>query len=392
MCHKIRITAVILFIWMCIPVLAQETRGLEAPVRPNMARLTAPLRALLSRSSSPMEWEDPRNRAEVEKDLKTLLGGAHDFKGIVTSKGEDPAIAILQPYLTREASITLSAYQVGQYEYSRMNLRNVVSTCIGCHSRDPDFRIPSGPENESPLKKPSALENARFFSAVRNFDRSIEEYHKALFQPGLAKSNLYTWERAFREAMAVLIRVKRNPEEAGQLVKKLRSANSVPYFLKRELEEWQKDLGVWLKEKAEKQGNENTSYAKIQRVFRTAIQKKRYPMDHSADALFLRLSSLLYEYQRRYPHSKHLPEIWYLLGVSHLTLDLPPFENLHEQYLEACIRSKPHSTLALTCYSNLEQSVYFGFTGSSGTRIPDEVKSKLLELWGLSFIPNPMKR
>lgn len=392
MARKIRNGAFVLLLFSGILAMILEPTGAEAPLRPTMTRLAEALGGLLERSGSPLEWENLRNRAEIEKNLKALLAGSHELKGAAASGSEDPAISVLYPYLEREASITLTAYRIHQFEYSRMNFRNVVSTCIGCHSRDPEFQDLGTHVETAASKGLSALERARFFSATRNMDRALQEYHRALFEPGLAKRDLYTWERGFREAMTLLIRVKRSPGEASELVRKLRNANSVPYFLKRELQEWQQDLDGWISEKPRRPESETSLFTEIRRIFRKAAQKKRYPMDHSADALLLRLTSLSYEFLQRFPQSRNLPEIWYILGVAHATLDIPPFENLHDQFLEQCIRSRPHSTLALKCYSQLEQNVYMGFTGSSGTRIPDEVKSKLLGLWGLSFIPNPAER
>lgn len=373
-------------------VLIAEGRG--EPLRPAMTRLSESLKTLIPLSGSPLSWENPKNHPAIEKNLKLLLESSHLIKGNGGAKPEvrDPVLGLLQPYLTEEASITLSAFRLGRLDYARKNLRNVLSSCIACHSREPELGAVLAPGGNGELKKLDALERARWFSAIRDFDHSIEEYHRSLFEPGLAKRDLYAWERSFREVMTLLIRVKRTPEAALTLVRKLLGMNNIPYFLKRELLDWEKSLASWPPETLGKNTGEAAELLEIHRIQERADKKKSYPLDHSADALYLRLSSLLYEFIRKHPESPDLAEAWYLLGRAHQTLDMPPLENLHEKFLEACIRARPHSPLAQNCYTQLEQSLFYGFTGSSGTRLPDKVMKRLIELWGLAFVPSVIQK
>jgi hypothetical protein len=358
-------------------------------LRPVMTRLADSLRTLLTLSNSPLAWEDSKNRTTIERHLKILLDQAHEVRSRPAKSANVSGLdlQILQPYLVREASITHSAFKISQYEYARQNLRNLISTCIECHSREPEMQPLLNPDTNGDFKRLEPLDQARFYSAIRNFDRSIEHYHRVLFTPGMPKNDLYAWERAFRETMNLLIRVKRDPTEATALIKKLRQITTLPFFLRHELGDWEKSLQEWSKETPKKSVNESTDFHEIHHTLNLLNRQRSYLMDHSADALSLRLSTLLHDFLRNYPKSRNIPEAWYYLGIAQQTLNLPPVDNLHEKYLEACIRSRPHSPLAMRCYSRLEQSVYSGFTGSSGTHLPDEVRSQLLELWGISFIP-----
>ena len=55
----------------------------------------------------------------------------------------------------------------------------------------------------------------------------------------------------------------------------------------------------------------------------------------------------------------------------------------------AGFRKSPHSNTADLCYRRYEESVYAGFTGSSGTDIPPEIKRRLVELRGLAKMQQP---
>jgi hypothetical protein len=381
-----------LFIFLIPAISSPWARG--APLRPTMTRLSESLKVLIPLSGSPLSWEDPGNRSTIEKGLKLLKEESHRINNGSAGQNslQDPALKLLLPYLTEEASVTLSAFKIGQYEYARKNIRNILTSCIACHSKEPELQEPLSPGGNGALKKLSAIERARYFSAIRDFDRSIEDYHRVLFEPGLAKSDLYTWERSFREVMVLLIRVKRNPVAAEALIQKLRGLNNIPYFLRHELSEWKRTLEPWAREKNPTASNESTAFLEIHRLHERASRKKAYPLDHSADAIYMRLSSLLFEFIRKYPQSSHLAEAWYLLGLAHQTLDVPPLDTLHEKFLEACVRKSPHTPLAQKCYNALEQSLFQGFTGSSGTHLPDEVMKKLIELWGLAFVPHVIQK
>jgi hypothetical protein len=107
---------------------------------------------------------------------------------------------------------------------------------------------------------------------------------------------------------------------------------------------------------------------------------------------FLRLTSDLYGLLKNSTKAPEQAEIEFMLGMSYETLSIPPYETLHEFFYESCIRHHPHSALSEKCYERYERSVYLGFTGSSGTHIPQTLQNKLLEIWGMALVPALLKR
>ena len=80
-----------------------------------------------------------------------------------------------------------------------------------------------------------------------------------------------------------------------------------------------------------------------------------------------------------------MSEIYYLLGSSELFIGGSSWLSPAEAYLEKAIRVAPKQKFAQKAYQLYEENIYMGYTGSSGTHIPDDVKSKLLELRKLSM-------
>jgi len=59
-------------------------------------------------------------------------------------------------------------------------------------------------------------------------------------------------------------------------------------------------------------------------------------------------------------------------------------EPWHEVYYETCVRQKPHTSLAKSCYAAYESSIHFGYSGSGGFTLPEDVQASLNELKALA--------
>src|SRR5262249_9382005 len=116
-----------------------------------------------------------------------------------------------------------------------------------------------------------------------------------------------------------------------------------------------------------------------------AGQLQQYPKDHAGDIEYLRSTALLHDYLKSKKNGKSLAEVYYLLGNAYEVLDDLGYWNLHEVYYESCISSAPKTDLAKHCYSRLEESVYSGFSGSSGVHIPPNETLRLKKLKDLTL-------
>jgi hypothetical protein len=65
------------------------------------------------------------------------------------------------------------------------------------------------------------------------------------------------------------------------------------------------------------------------------------------------------------------------MGICYLTLDQDFFMDFDRMYLRTCIQEYPKSPIAKKCYNLLEESIYLGYSGSSGTHIPLDVMKEL---------------
>ena len=357
-----------------------------------MKTLLSQMNALMEYSLNEADWKNHENRMKIESAFKSLLDASHQIPPHPQSPNEeDPAISILGPFLSEQIQTTLSAFQLGQFEFSRKSTRSITRTCFTCHSKEPLPLLNADPSFSTLIQKLPPLEQARYHVTTHQIDAALKIYETLLFNPELIKSDFLTWDHARLECLTLLLRVKRDPNAALQLIQRIKSLSSTPKYIQRELVEWGNDLSQW--EKTKTVSSNSTSQMKMIRdLFRAAMKRRTFPFDHSADMSFLRLTSILFEFMRKNPKSNDLPEVHYMQGVAHETLGTPPFENLHEIFYESCIKNRPHSELSLKCYELFERSIYLGYTGSAGTHIPGSVQNKLLELWGTALVPHTDRR
>jgi hypothetical protein len=66
-----------------------------------------------------------------------------------------------------------------------------------------------------------------------------------------------------------------------------------------------------------------------------------------------------------------------MAGICYEVLSSFHIGEIQDIYYEACVRTNPHTSLATACYHRYQESIYFGFTGSGGTFLPQGEKDKL---------------
>jgi hypothetical protein len=73
-------------------------------------------------------------------------------------------------------------------------------------------------------------------------------------------------------------------------------------------------------------------------------------------------------------------ELYYLVGYSEAYVTESLWVSEFDTYLEESIRLAADAPWAKDAYRLLEDEYVMGFTGSSGTHVPEDIKSKLKEL------------
>jgi hypothetical protein len=191
--------------------------------------------------------------------------------------------------------------------------------------------------------------------------------------------NMFNLDRAVRYALSTAVKFQNNPKKSLALVKILTDSPSTPFYLKQNALAWLDAIHNWMKEKPGKLKT-NLQILNRSRELVKKGQQLQATSDRAGDVYFMRALSDLHALMTRDLKKSEQGEVLYLIGVSYESVHDLSVWSLHENYYESCVRRVPHTKWSSKCYRRLEESVYLGFTGSSGVRVPQDALEKLHEL------------
>ena len=121
------------------------------------------------------------------------------------------------------------------------------------------------------------------------------------------------------------------------------------------------------------------------------IEKHLSPLDMKQEIAFtgekdislLISSGILLHHLVENPQTDLAPEILYWLSLVDHRMSQTYFFSLGDLYLKDCVKKYPKSPYARKCYQEYADSIEAGYSGSSGTDIPDEEKKELNKLKAL---------
>jgi len=324
------------------------------------------------------------DKEPLEKNAKKLTELVHTLAVQPGGKSmlppdADPSLTIVQGLFERDAKRAYHAIKNGHVDYGKGILRSMTSYCIACHSRNgsgPDFpNITLSPKTENL----NTFEKAQLLAATRQFDGAIENLTVVVGDGEIAHQRPLEWNRAVKQGLMLTVRVKQDPDKALAF---LAAAGKVeaPRFTTQNTEAWKASLEAWKKEKTVVKPTEVSLHRGAKKLLDQARASQKFPMDRNADVLYLRASAMLHDQLRIAPAGPLAPEAFYLLGRSYEVLGDLQTEPWHEIYYETCIRQKPHTALARSCFDAFESSIHFGYSGSAGFSLPEDVRAQMNEL------------
>ena len=382
----------VLLTFSCI----QNEKKLEPEKGPNtwqmkMQDLATVFSELVPLVASDQKFMDPKNKLIIEKDTESLRKLAHSLKTDKLPKNSDPSLKITAELFEDDLSRAKVLLSSGQLESARVILRDTSSYCIQCHTQSSTG--PNFPKMklDFPTDGLTQLEKADLYVSLRRFDQALTEFTKIIEDKSFAAEHVFEWEQAARSAIAISVKVEKDPNKTLILVRKIAANPSTPQFVKESVKPWEASVQDWRRERKPLIASPSETLNVAERMILKAQSKQKYPLDHSQDILFFRASGILHDLLAFHNANDEIKaRVLYLSGMAaEDTRDLN-FWTLHETYYELCIRTVPHTNLSRMCFDRLNNSMIIGYSGSAGTSIPPEIQSKLNDLKMLSLaLPSP---
>ena len=347
-----------------------------------MQSLSAALSDLLPIVVSQSKFSDPQNQAKIESDVKAIRSLAHSINAEAAPPNADPSMALFGSLFEDDIDRALESLKSGNKDYARGALKDATSYCVGCHTQTnngPSYPRLSLDVNEKDLPK---FDRAEFYAATRQFDLAIKEFEAVLKDPKLPEKDAFAWERAARSALAIAVRVQKDPAKSIDIVQALLRNRRAPKNVKRPAEQWLASLREWKKERPLREPAKSEDLlARASQLVESAQHAQKYPLDRAQDVTWLRAGSLLHELLGR-PNldGPTQAKALYLAGISSEATRDMNFWTMHETYYELCIRRLPHTESAQKCFDRLNDSVTLGYSGSAGVSIPADVRKRLTKM------------
>lgn len=333
----------------------------------------------------PFPGSPQHQRVEVRMERFSSL--AHRITARTEDTGMGQLLPILGEALPEQADQMTSAWKLGQTAYARGVFRTLSATCLECHAANGP-KSPVTPRiQETDLSAWNPIDRGRYLRSAGLAEKAYEEFKRVITRPGTVPDLTLTLEDALYELLSLEIGTSGSPERVVQVIRPLLERDDLPRYLKTDLAGWIRDLDTWKREGFSKPKKNGTTQLKTARShLRKAKALQESPTDRSSLVWYWRAVAELYGTLKENLRMEQRAEALFLLGSAFEVLTPRHQETLHERLYEACIHALPHTPRSDLCYRKLERSVIAGYTGSAGTRVPEEVRKRLLELWGTAFL------
>lgn len=350
-----------------------------APTRSTMRDAFSSLTGLLPLTSSRAALKDPKNAAAIADGLDTLAGLRHAFPD--DPKAQEPATAALSALFARYAQDTKRRFDAGEVEAVSLRVRTLTSLCFTCHSRERAPADFADVQQRLDGMKLAPLEKAQVLAATRQFDAALETYRALLDSKPANERALLEYARALQDTMAILVRVKDDAKATAELLDALAKREDLPPFMRGTITAWRADVAAWQKERFDAlKASPEALYRRAQELVQQANGARTFLADDRHDVAYLRASGYLNLALGKNPKLKARGEALSLLGVCAGALKSPLLWDVDLLFFEACVRENPKTKLARRCFQQLSDRVYLGYTGSSGTHIPEDELERLTAL------------
>ena len=348
----------------------------------DMKNMGKDVKALLPFLYDREAFHDPKNKDTIHEALKQFSQVAHKINPETGKKfiGDDLLVEYSLNSLKDDLGRSLYSFESGQLEYSRSVAKASLSYCFQCHSAEQGKNAFSWDMNPLQNLTLAPLEKADLLVALRKFDKAASFMESQLNSSDFLKNYTFDFEAMLRRYLALTIRVENAPKRALKELNKILDRKETPPYIAQQADGWRASLKKWKQEKKKVVRTPQELFEQVEKRFKNAEGIQHFEKDHAGDVEYLRATAMLHENLKMLTKPADQANALYLLGRAYEVLDELGSWNLHETYYEACIEKSPKAEVARRCYSRLEASLYMGYSGSSGTHLPNEERERLKRL------------
>ncbi len=317
-------------------------------------------------------------------DLLTILSGRfHDVERVDSKYAGEPGFASTLKVMTEMLDDARARFKEGKKEYALWRLKTSANYCVSCHTRhEIPIEFSGGTVN---LDNLNTYEQGEFFLATRQLDKAKEKFLAVSTDPALSSVRM----EALRKWLVLITRVQPDPQSALQTLTKIRSKVKLSAYEDEEVVSWIHSLRRWQNESK----GVVPPLVKAENLVRQGLGMDDPLVAYRGTVELLRASAILHkQLEEKADFSKpQRAHVLYLLGLVYKELPFFFVDELPEIFLEQAIRESPASEDAKKAYRLYQEIMTFSYTGSGGTRLPDDILLLMKELHDLAYGVLPLK-
>jgi len=335
------------------------------------------IRVALPASIDSAVFSAPNNQGEVFSALDRLARNAALLEK--HSQGCNAEMGFLARSAERDAIEAKTSYQHGHYRRAAFVLRQIVESCVICHTRLPDdcgSMVAEDFVDEGVLASLPPQPRSTLLIATRQFDKALEALEEVLTDPLTHPAIMLG---PLTDYLVVSIRVLGDYERPIPVFKTFAQRRDLWPSLRDDVNDWIAALPS-LQERAARASTVTSA---------RAIIDEGEALDDFGDGQgsllhFIVASSILERYIEAHPiRNAELSEAYYLRGILETRIGRNYWVTTAPFFLEESIRIAPTASSAAEAIIVLEREMLAAYEGSDIEQLPEEEEAHLAELRAL---------
>jgi hypothetical protein len=323
-------------------------------------------------------FEAVQNEARIAHLLDTLGDGFHRVGEVGGSHRAEPGFTGTLTLLNDVLADSRNRFKEGNKGYVRWRLRNSVDYCVTCHTRyevKVDFL-----GGDVPIESADTYARAEFLLATRQFDAAGELFLSAARHPAEGQLRI----EALRRWLLIYTRVHPEPRKALTELTRFQGEVKLARSETEELQGWLESLRRW---SSESQRVDVSGVRRAEHLIQQALALKEPISGKNGTVELFRATGILHRALEdgRPDAVAQRARILRLLAVAYSEIPFLFVSDLPERFIEECIREYPGTDDARKAFQLYQHLMSLAYTGSGGTRVPDDVELTLRELYDLAY-------
>ena len=315
-----------------------------------------------------------KNKTLVESKLEAIHTHSKQIKKFLSTSDEE--LKILSRSLEHSSNLARINFKRELRGQSNYYVGEVLDTCFACHSS----RKSSNDSQLDLLKHVNLADlapnaKAKLMTISRQFSQAMDEYEDIILKHQLDLSEIIHFD-PFLKYLVLGLRVR---PDVPRVAKTLNAAikRPLPQSIKQDIRIWIKSL----EDVRSKEWSQGDLLQQVQRLMQKGKLVMDFPKDQSGAVYYLEASRRLKEFlANKDVDKKRKAHAYLLLGKSEMVIGRSFLGLEARRYFEITIRLQPKTGIAQDAFKIYENSVLFGYTGSSGMHLPEDEAAKLEEL------------